>query len=229
MLSESPKSENNLKACKELCIYLKPSGNTDAPLFSAEKKSEINNCKDFRQFIDTVNQHLSWDEYSILSEIIEQRSSDKAEKELMQYKRKMDLSKALKIISSTKSDPPPGFERFYVIIKKPYKKLLTLEKYEEIKKNVLDNLNVCRYVITGYIGVLFDSLQLEWHVTKQTIPHMIEMAHMQKDFFVKKNFVFMQIGKEIIFDMYSEQMPVRLRVCILMIKRLSCFSIIKHA
>ena len=154
-----------------------------------------------------MNQHLSWDEHSILSEIIDECGSDEADEEFKQYKRKMALSKALEIIGSTKSDPPPGFERFCVIISKPYKKL-TVENYEEIKRFVFENLDVRRYVTTGYIGILFDSLHLEWHVTVQVVPYMIKMAYEQQGFFVKNYFVFMQIGKEIIFDFHTEYISV---------------------
>ena len=74
---------------------MKANDNTNTPLFSEEKKSEINSCKDFKQLFDIVNQHLSWDEHSILSEIIDECGSDEADEEFKQYKRKMALSKAL--------------------------------------------------------------------------------------------------------------------------------------
>ena len=207
ILSESPNWKDNLEACKELCIYLKASDNTSALLFSPEKVSEINNCNDFRQFFEIVNQHLSWDEHSILTEIIDECDSDEAEQEFHKYKRKMAISKALEIISSTESKPPAGFEKFCVIIDKPYKKLST-EKYEEIKTFIFNNLDVHRYVTNEYIRVLFDSLHLEWHVTTQAIPHMIKMAHERRTFFIKDSFVFMEIGKEVVINVNTEQMQV---------------------
>ena len=131
-----------------------------------------------------MNEHLSWDELSILAQVIDICDSDEAAEEFKKYKRKMAVSKALQIISSTKSNPPPGFQNFCVIIDKPYKKL-TLEKYEEIKKFIFENLDIQRYVTDEYITVLFDSLYLEWHVTTQVTPHMIKMANKQKAFFKK--------------------------------------------
>ena len=209
ILSQSPDQEDNLKACKQYCRFLKVSDNSGVSLFSAEKKSEIDNCKNFDQLFEIVNQHLSWDEHSILSEIIDEWGSDKAEKEFCQYKRKMALFKGLEIISSTKSDPPPGFEKFYVTIRKSYKKL-TNDKYEEVKKFIFDNLKVHRYVTNGYIGVLFDSLHLEWHVTIQAIPDMIKMAYEQQAVFKENSYVFMKIGKEVIIDMHTQQTSVSL-------------------
>ena len=207
ILSESPNWKNNLEACKEICMYLKASDNTSASLFSPEKASEINNCSDFRQFFKIVNQHLSWDEHSILTEIINECGSDEAEQEFNKYKKKMAISKALEIISSTESKPPAGFEKFCVIIDKPYKQL-SAEKYEEIKAFIFSNLDVYRHVTDGYIRVLFDSLHIEWHVTMQAIPHMIKMAHERRAFFIKNSFVFMEIGKEVVINVCAEQITV---------------------
>ena len=51
-----------------------------------------------------------------------------------------------------------------------------------------------------YIRVLFDSLHLEWHVTVQAIPHMIEMAYKRKLLFIKNLFVFMQIREKVVIN-----------------------------
>ena len=212
ILSKSPDWEKNLEECKEFCCYLKASGNTNTPLFSTEKKSAIDNCRDFREFFNILSQHISWDEHSILSEIIRVSDSEEAEQEFNQYRRKMAISKALEIISSTESNLPSGFKKFIVVIDKSYQKL-TIDEYEEIKKFIFDNLDVYPYVATGYIRVLFDSLHLEWHVTSQAIAHMIKMAHQRRAVFTKNYYVFMQIGKEKIIDVHAEQIIVSLHVC----------------
>ena len=199
ILSESPNEKDNLKACKRFCCLLKVSDSTKELLFSAQEKSEINGCKNFEELFDIVNRCISWDEHSVLREIIDVCESVEATEEFYQYMKKMALAKGLEIISSAESDPPPGFEKFYVIINESYKKL-TYNQYEEVKKFIFENLNVSRYVTTGYIRVLFGSLHLEWHVTKQASPYMKEMANKQRKVFEKRSYVFMQIGKEIIFD-----------------------------
>ena len=119
----------------------------------------------------------------------------------------MAISRALEIISSTVSNPPPGFENFCVIIDKSYKKL-TVEKYEEIKTFIFNSLDVHRYIATGYIRVLFGSLHLQWHVTVQAVSHMIRMAREQQAIFKKNYFVFMQIGKEVVINTQTEQASV---------------------
>ena len=193
--------------CKQLCAYLKASDNTKTLLFTPEKLTEINNCGNFRQFFEIVNQHLSWDECYILAEIIDECESDEAEQEFSKYKRKMAISQALEIINSVESEPPPGFEKFCVIIDKPYKKL-TVEKYEETKTFIFNNLDTHRYVTNKYIRVLFDSLHIEWHVTVQAIPYMIAMAYKQQACFEGNFFVFMKIGSETIIDLHSERASV---------------------
>ena len=112
ILSQSSNQRNNLEACKQFCRLLKVSNSSGVPLFSAKKKSEIDDCSNFEQLFDIVNQHLSWDEHAILTEIIDECDSTEAEQEFNQYKRKMALCTALDIISSTESDPPPGFAKF---------------------------------------------------------------------------------------------------------------------
>ena len=209
LLSQAPNWEKNLEACKELCRYLKASGSANISLFSQEKLTEIDKCRDFKKYFEIVIQHLSWNEYYILSHIIDECGSDEAKQEFEQYKKKLAVSKALEIISSTKSNPPPGFEKFCVIIDKPYQQL-TVEKYEEIKQFIFDNLEVHRYVTTGYIRVLFDSLHLEWHVTVQAIPHMIRIAHKCRELFMRNSYIFMQIGKDVIINTYSEKASVSL-------------------
>ena len=163
----------------------------------------------FEQLFDIINQHLSWDEYSFLSEIVDECDSVESEQEIDQYKRKMAVSEALEIISSTKGNPPPGFVKFCFIISKPYTKL-TIDKYEEIKTFIFKNLKVNHYVKNKYLWVLFNSLHLEWHVTIQALPHMIKMAREQQAVFTNNSYVFMQIGKEIIINMHTQQESVSL-------------------
>ena len=87
ILSRSPNKEDNLEAYKEPCIYLKASDSC-VLLFSPEKCAEINSCSDFRQLFDILKQHLSWDELSILTQIIYICGSDEAEQEFDKYKKK---------------------------------------------------------------------------------------------------------------------------------------------
>ena len=207
ILSKSPNEKDILEPCKELCVYLKASNSASILLFSAQKRTEIKDCTDFRQLFEILNQHLSWDEHSILSQIIGMCGSNEADQEFKRYKRKMVVSKALEIISSIENNPPPGFEKFCVIIDEPYINL-TLEKYEEIKSFIFSNLDVRRFVTNKYIRVLFGSLQLEWHVTSQATPHMIKKANEQKAFFRKNLVVFMQIGKKVIINIHKKQASV---------------------
>lgn len=209
ILNKSPDWQDNLEECIDFCSVLKASDSTRVPLFTREKIMEIRNCQDFKQLFEIVNHHLSWDEHSILKEIIDICDSKEAEEEFAKYKRKMAVSQGLDIISSTTTNNslPPGFAKFCVILDVSYRKL-TFEQYQEIKTFIFDNLEVHRYITTGYIRVLFGSLCLEWHVTMQAVPHMIKMAHEQRALFIKNFYVFMQIGEEVIIGTFVNYTPV---------------------
>ena len=201
--------QDKLELCKDLCIFLKTSDSTKVPLFNQE---EIDNCKDFKQLFKIVNRHLSWDEHAILKEIIDLCDSKEAEEEFAKYIRKMAAVQGLDIISSTRANSklPPEFAKFCVILDVPYRKL-TLEQYKEIKAFIFDNLDVHRYITTGYIRVLFGSIGLKWHVTMQAVPHMIEMAYRKRALFIENFYVFMQIGEEVIIKytpVSSSESPV---------------------
>ena len=178
---------------------LKASDNAKVPLFDNDNIEKIRKCKNFEQLFDIINHHLSWDEYFILNHIIDLCKSEEAKEEFTRYKRKTAVSQGLHIISSTtaKRGPPPGFEKFCVILDEPYRNL-SIEQYEEIKAFIFKNLDVHRYITTGYIRVLFGSVGLEWHVTTQAVPHMIEMAYRKRALFIENFYVFMQIGEEVI-------------------------------
>ena len=209
ILNQGPQQKDSLEAYKTLCIDLRASNSANIPLFSPEKVLEINNSNDFRQFFEIVGQHLNWDEPSILTEIINECGLKKIGQKFNEYKKEMATFRTIEIVSSDKSDPPPGFEKLSVVIDKPYV-ILTLDKYEDIKSFIFKNLDVHRYVTSGYIRVLLDPLHLEWHVTTQAIPHMIKMAHEEQEVFKSKSFIFMEIGKEVIIDANTEQSSVSL-------------------
>ena len=200
-LGQSPNWKSNLETCKNFFACLKACNNANVLLFNARNLTKINKCKDFRDLLKIVNPHLNWDEHFILSEIIDKCDSFKAGMELKKYMRKIIASKDVEI-TSTKDTPPPGFQVFCVIINKPYK-ILTAEKYKELKTFIFNNLNVHCYVTTGHIKVLYDPLHLEWHITVQSISHMVKTAHEKQDFLKEHAIVFMQIGKEVIISSHT--------------------------
>ena len=212
ILDKSPNLKRNLQRCKRFCVCLKTSNNTNSLLYNETNCSKINESKNFSDLFDIIKQHISWDEHFILTEIIDVCGSAEAEQEFNKYKRKMAISNALEIISLSGCIPPAGFEKFCVIIDKPYTKL-TIEKYEEIKMFIFDNLDVHRYVSNKFIRVLFDSLHLEWHVTMQAVPHMVEMAYKHRELFINNLFVVMEIGEEVIIRKYGKnKKPVSLAI-----------------
>ena len=69
---------------------------------------------------------------------------------------------------------------------------------------IFEKLNTNNYCIVKQIRVQYPSLHLEWHVTTQVVPRMIKIAQKQQEFFKSKCYSFMQIGKQIIFDVHTK-------------------------
>ena len=200
ILSNSSNKQDNLKICKEYCALLKISDSSNEPLLSAEKIAKIKECCNFNQLFEIVGLHMSWDEHSILIQIVNHCNSVEGQQEIEKFEKKLALFQGLQIISSTsKPKLSKEFARFCIIINKPYKSV-TIEEYKDVKEYIFGNLNTDTYVTVGFIRMLCHSLHIEWLVTIQAVPHMMRNAHQNKDIFIKDNFVFMQIGNETVID-----------------------------
>ena len=200
ILSSSPDEQRNLEICKEYCALLRINDSSNEPLLSAEKITKIKECCDFKQLFEIISMHMSWDEHSILTQIVNHCNSVEGQQEIDNFEKKMALCQGLQIISSTSmQNLSEEFVKFCVIINKPYKNV-TIDEYKSIKAYICSNLNVYAYVTVGFIRMLYHSLHIEWLVTVQAVPHMIKTAFQNKDIFVKESIVFMQIGTEVVVN-----------------------------
>ena len=148
ILSSSPDKQDNLEICKEFCILLRISDSSNEPLFSDEKIAKIKECHNFKQLFDIISIHMSWDEHSILTYIVNECNSVEGQQEIEKFRRKVSLLHGLQMISSTSNQKlSKHFEKYCVIIKKPYKSI-TIEEYEEVRAYIFDNLDVkvCNYL-----------------------------------------------------------------------------------
>ena len=201
ILDNSTDKYSSLEKCKNYCCSLRTSDNSDQPLFSFESISLIHECTDFSELLVLLSWHLSWDEHSILTHIVDKCQSVKAREEIENFDKKLaEISERLEITSSTPEyNLPPEFKKICVIINKPFK-TLSKHRYEEIKEFVFRQLDTKLYVATSHIRVLYCPFYLEWYVCGQAVPYMINMAFQNKDAVVKEDFVFMQIGEATIFN-----------------------------
>ena len=200
ILSNCPNQHDNLETCKDYCLLLRISDSSSESLFSAEKTAKIKDCSNFKQLFEIVSFHMSWDEHSILTQIVDQCNSVEGQQEIEKFEKKMALYQGLQIISST-SQPnlSEDFARFCIIINKPYKSV-TVEEYTKVKAYIFSNLKTHAYVTVGFIRMLYHSLHIQWVVTTQAVPHMIKNAHQNKNVFIQENYIFMQIGIEVVID-----------------------------
>ena len=200
VLQTNMNEDKALERCKQFCTVLCISDSSDELLFNDEQQKKIDQCNDFRELFRSLHPHWNWNDCSILKYIIELCESNEAEQEIKQYERKMALCAGLNLIfDQNRSEPPPGFAKFYVIVNQPYDKL-TVEQYESARKFIFDNVNVYQYVAHPFIHVLFGSVHFHWHIKVEAVPHMIEMALQRKEIFLKNSYVFMQIGSNVVFD-----------------------------
>ena len=200
ILSNPRNEQKNLEICKDFCVMLLISDGSNQPMFNAEK---IRECRNFKQLFEIIRMDMSWDEHSILTQIVDHCNSAKGKEEINKFEKKMALYQGLQIISSDSSRPEQNlsedFVKFCAIIDKPYKNV-TINEYKDIKHYICSNLKVRTCVIAGFIKMLYHSLHIEWLVSVQAVPHMINNAYQNKDVLIKENFVFMQIGIEVVIN-----------------------------
>ena len=143
---------------------------------------------------------MSWDEHSILTQIVDQCDSVEGQREIEKFEEKLALCQGLEVISSeSQENMSKEFVRFLSVIDKPYRRL-TIEEYTKVKTFIFSKLKTHAYAAIGYFKILYRSLHIEWFVTDQAVPHMIKNAQQSKDVFIKEGFIFMQIGCEVLID-----------------------------
>ena len=215
ILSSSPNQQDNLEKCKDYCLLnFKVSDSSSESLFSPDKTTKIKECSNFKQLFEIISEHTSWDEHSILTHIAIQCESGEGQEEIKKFDKKLALFEGLQMISSTsKQNIPKDFVKFCVIINKPYRDV-TIKEYNEVKSYIFSNLETSTNVTVGFITLLYHSLHIEWLVTVQAVPHMIRSAHQSKDIFIKQNYIFMQIGIEVVIeDKVCKYIHIRLYNC----------------
>ena len=156
-------------------------------------------CVDFNQLFEILKWNMNWEEHSILTHIAEKCKSTKARNQIEKFDKKIGLLNGLEIIGDATKYVSKQVVRFYVIIDKPYNKL-SVKEYKEIRAFIVATLGVNPPVLTKYIKILYGSLHIEWLITVQAVPVVVKMAYQKEDIFIKENFVFMQIGADIIID-----------------------------
>ena len=198
ILSSSPDQKTNLEECKYYCsVNLRVSNKSGGVVWDVTK---IKECTNFKDLFEIVSEHTSWDEHSVLTQIAQVCGSVEVQEEIEKFDKKLALFEGLQMISSTsKRSLPKDFVKFCVVIKKPYSNV-TIKEYNEVKAYIFSNLETNCDVTVGFTTLLYHSLHIEWLVTVQAVPHMIRSAYESKHIFINKNFVFMQIGTEVVIE-----------------------------
>ena len=94
ILNSSPDRESKLQNCKNYCLLLRIADCSNQPLFSTEK---IKECIDFHQLCQILKWCMSWEEHSILAQIVERCKSTEAQKEITKFDKKLALFEDYKL------------------------------------------------------------------------------------------------------------------------------------
>ena len=143
ILSNSPNEQNNLKICKEYCTQLRISDSSDQSLLNAEEITKINKCHDIKQLFVIITVHVSWDEHSILTQIVNLCNSVEGQQEIEKFDKKVALFGGVEMISNnmtSKQVLSEEFAKVCVIINKPYKHV-TIEEYSKVTAYIFANLD----------------------------------------------------------------------------------------
>lgn len=172
ILNSSPDRESKLEKCKNYCLLLRVTDCSNQPLCSTKK---IEECDDFHQLCQILKWCMSWEEHSILTQIVEKCNSRKAHNEIIKFDKKLALFEGLQLVcGSSKHDViSEEVARFFVIIDKPYDKI-SFKEYKKVRGCIVDIFGLAPPVLTNFSKLLFSSLHIEWLITVQAVPFMIK-------------------------------------------------------
>ena len=146
---------------------------------------------------------MRWDDHLILTAILDRLDSEESEEILGKFQSKIDCQMKLEQIfeecKKHKQEVPTGYTKMVAIINKKYSRI-TKEEYDQLKCFIAKHCGVESYVLSPFLNMLPSSLLLEWLVPSTAITHMVETATNNKNIFINKYFVFLQIATTVILD-----------------------------
>ena len=190
ILNHSTTKEKSLKKCKEYCFSSKN------PPLSEQKIYKITECINFNELLENIKEYMSWDECSMLHQIVGQCESLEAKEEVCEFEKKLAFYEGLEIrcyttefeISTTE------FVQFSIAIDKPCKQL-TMKDYIDIKTRIVKLLRLHSCVLKNFCKLLYNPLYMEWLVSVELINDITKMVHQKRDIIISEDVVLVQIGK----------------------------------
>lgn len=155
ILDNSPNQKPNLRKCKGFCHILGTSDDSTDLLLSDKNIAKIKQCSKFEELFEILIQYMSWDEHSILTQIVKICNSAESQREIEHFEKKLALYQGLQILSSTsQQELAKDIVESCIIIDKPYRSI-TIEEYNNIKTLIISNQNVHSYATVGFIKMLY--------------------------------------------------------------------------
>ena len=203
VLNNSTNKNTSLEKCKKYCLLLPTGVNSNIIPLSNQKIIKIKECINFNQLLENIKEYMSWDEHSILDQIIEQCESPKAKKEVSEFERKLAFCQGSEIICKTAEfEISTKFVKFFIVIDRPYEQL-TMKEYLEIKSYIVKLLKLHPCMLKKFCKLLYDPLHMEWLVSVELIDHISKMVRQERDIIIRQDVVLVQIGEyEIIKEVH---------------------------
>jgi len=198
---------DNLNAIKSVCGYLPISPDSDKKMFTNEQLKDIDACSNIRDIFRKLRDHLRWDDYLILTAILDRLDSEECEELLGKFESKINCQMKLQEIfdecKKQEQEIPKGFDKMIAIVNRKYSRI-TKEEYFQLKCFITDHCGVESYVLSPFLNMSPSSLLLEWFVPSAAITHMVETATKNKHIFIKESFIFLKIANIVVLDSKNE-------------------------
>ena len=199
-------------AIKSVCGYIAISTDPSIPMFSEEELDKIQACGGIQNIFIKLRTHWRWDDYHLLTAILDRLDSEACEELLAKYQSKIDCQmKLVEIYNECKEQQqeiPAGFKKMVTIVNKKYSRIAK-EEYDELKYFIAEHCGVEPYALSSFLNMLESSLLLEWFIPNTAIAHMVEAASKNKRAFIERSFTFLQIADVVVFDQ-----RIQVRMCV---------------
>ena len=197
ILRELMKNETvNLEKLKVIMSALTVNEKADVVVFNDSQRKFIQACVDLKALlISTLYHCYRWDDYSILSMLMSSLKAEACSDLLIKFQIKVPCQMKLHQIHQWCQQKsiklPEGYDRMVVIVRREIFWTITKEEYDELKEFISQQCGVEPYVMSPFSNASpFSSLELEWFVPINAVPHMVKIATSNASNFSNKTIEF---------------------------------------
>ena len=195
----------NLLLLQSISSTLTIQNNSEVHVFNPKQLEEIQACNNIRTLLTINLRHCyRWDDFEMLIWLMSSLNSEKCVNLLEAFKVKVDSKMKLKQIyehcKQNKLCFSEEYHKMFAIVNNKDFFKITNEEYFELKYFISEQCGVEAYVMSPLCHASPSSLILEWYIPLTAVTHMIDMAFKNRDIFMKKSFVYIEISSTVVLD-----------------------------